>query len=118
ICGPWYDPEKEAAFMHSTKTQTDDIRIPDSTWRVEIVFDSTSKNDINRITEGTTLVAINVPNTSTCYSDARSEGYSEKTSWQHYITTVDEIEELTGLDFFANLPDEVEDVLESRRYVP
>ena len=118
ICGPYYDDSKASSYLTSSKTSTKDIRIPDSTWRVEIVLDSTASSDLARITKDTTVIAINVPNTSTCYSDASSHGYSAKNSWQYYITTVDEIEELTGFDFFANLPDEIEAALEAKKYVP
>ena len=30
-----------------------------------------------------------------------------------YIQTVDEVEQLTGIDFFYNLPDDIEDDVES-----
>lgn len=29
------------------------------------------------------------------------------------VTSVNELEELTGLDFFSNIPDEIEEVIES-----
>lgn len=32
---------------------------------------------------------------------------------EKYVTTVDQLEELTGIDFFASLPDDVEQVVES-----
>lgn len=115
ICGPYYNPE-ETNYLSSTKTSTSDIQIPSSTWRVEIILDTTSDNDLNRITTETTVIAINVPNVSTCYSNASSNGYSAKTSWKYYICTIDEIEELTGYDFFANLPDEIENALEAKIY--
>lgn len=31
----------------------------------------------------------------------------------HYLHTVDEVEEITGIDFFFNLPDEIEAEVES-----
>ena len=36
---------------------------------------------------------------------------------EHYLTTVDEIEKLTGLDFLTDLPDDVEREVESRKAV-
>ncbi len=36
--------------------------------------------------------------------------------WQDQITTVREVEELTGLDLLSNLPDEIENVIENRIY--
>lgn len=35
-------------------------------------------------------------------------------SMQNYVTTVDEVEKLTGLDFFYELPDEIENKVESK----
>jgi len=32
---------------------------------------------------------------------------------QHYVTTVDKVEEITGMDFFYNLPDDIENAVES-----
>ncbi len=102
--------------MKSSKTSTKTIRIPDSTWRVEIILDKTASNDISRITSSSTVIAINVPNTSDCYSKAKSAGYSAKTAWKHYICTIDDIESMTGYDFFANLPDNIENTLEAKKY--
>ena len=34
-------------------------------------------------------------------------------NWQTWKLTVNQIEELTGLDFFSNIPDEIEEVIES-----
>ena len=34
-----------------------------------------------------------------------------------YAITIDELEKLTGIDFFCNLPDEIEDAVESRYYL-
>ena len=37
----------------------------------------------------------------------------ESNKIQHYVTTVDEVERVTGIDFFYNLSDEIEDRVES-----
>lgn len=37
----------------------------------------------------------------------------ESNKMQHYVTTVDKVEELTSIDFFYNLPDDIEDSVES-----
>jgi hypothetical protein len=34
-------------------------------------------------------------------------------NWQTWKLTVNEIEELTELDFFSNIPDEIEEIIES-----
>lgn len=40
-----------------------------------------------------------------------NEGTNHRMS--HYVMTVDEVEEITGIDFFYNLPDEIEEVVEA-----
>lgn len=40
-----------------------------------------------------------------------NEGTHHKMS--HYLLSVDEVEEITGIDFFFNLPDEIENVIEA-----
>lgn len=42
------------------------------------------------------------------------ENRSAKRDMSRYVHSIDEIEELTGLDFFSTLPDDVEDAIESR----
>ena len=42
------------------------------------------------------------------------ENRSAKRDMSRYVRSIDEIEELTGLDFFSALPDDVEDAIESR----
>ncbi|BAS59749.1 MULTISPECIES: DNA/RNA non-specific endonuclease [Leptolyngbya] len=34
--------------------------------------------------------------------------------WKKYVTSVDEVERLTGHDFFGNLPDAVQEVIEGK----
>ena len=35
-----------------------------------------------------------------------------KANWKDYAITIDELEEKTGIDFFCNLPDDIEDEVE------
>ncbi|MBP5251999.1 MAG: DNA/RNA non-specific endonuclease [Treponema sp.] len=87
------------------------INVPASTWRIVIVMDA-GTDDISRITVNTTIAAINVPNTYECLYNSNGK----KLTWTDYLCTVDDIESLTGYDFFANLPDEIEDVIEAKKY--
>ena len=66
-------------------------------------------NDLSRIDEDTRVIAINVPNVQGVQGSSKN-----KKRWYDYVTTVDEIERLTGLDFFTSLPDSIEDELEGR----
>ncbi|NET61105.1 MAG: DNA/RNA non-specific endonuclease [Symploca sp. SIO2E6] len=72
------------------------VVIPESTWKVILVVGADGTP--------TETIAVNIPNNESV----------KHTDWQDYLTTVDEIEALTGYDFFEELPDEIETVLESR----
>ncbi len=78
------------------------INVPDSFWKVALILPNGS-NDISRVTTATRMIAVNMPN---------DQGISF--NWRNFRTTVDDIENLTGYDFFENIPDDIEAVLESR----
>ena len=50
----------------------------------------------------TRMIAVIMPNSNSINSD-----------WHTYLTTVDAVESLTGYDFFANVPDIVENSIEA-----
>lgn len=80
------------------------INVPSHSWKIILRLPS-GEDDIMRVTEETTILAVLIPNVQGCHKDG---------DWQQYITTVDYIEELTGYDFFSELPDEIEDALEAK----
>lgn len=86
--------------------ETLNMNVPAYTWKVVIVLDEGS-DDLNRINKNSTVIAINVPN---------QMGMGKTGDWEQYITTIDEIEALTGYDFFELLPDDIEDALEASVY--
>ena len=79
------------------------ITVPDSFWKVALVLPN-GTNDINRVTTSTRMIAVNMPNDQGISAD-----------WRSFITSVDDIERLTGYDFFENIPDQIEAVLEARK---
>ena len=83
------------------------MNVPAYTWKVLIALPD-GEDDVSRIGEEAIVIAINVPNRM---------GMGKTGDWEQYICSVDEIEDLTGYDFFELLPDDIEDVLESREYV-
>lgn len=83
------------------------MRVPSYTWKVLIAIPE-GEGDLSRIDKSATVIAINVPN---------KMGIAEKGDWEQYLCSVDDIEKLTGYDFFELLPDEVETTLESSVYV-
>ena len=84
------------------------MNVPAYTWKVLIAIPS-GEGDLERISETATAIAINVPN---------QMGMQKTGDWEQFLCSIDDIEELTGYDFFELLPDDVEDVLEKRVYVP
>ena len=59
-------------------------------------------DDINRVNTSTRMIAINVPN---------DQGIS--TDWTQFTTSVDNLEAITGYDFFENIPNNIEAVIEA-----
>lgn len=51
-----------------------------------------------------------------CFSDAHKEGMTKNPSsdeLKEYVVSVDKLEEETGIDFFCNLPDVLENEVEA-----
>ena len=84
------------------------MNVPAYTWKVLIAIPA-GEGDLERISETATAIAINVPN---------QMGMQKTGDWEQFLCSIDDIEELTGYDFFELLPDDVEDVLEKRVYTP
>ena len=77
------------------------IAIPTNTWKVIMVLPN-GTNDVSRVTTGTRLIAVVMPN---------QNGISS--NWRDFRVSVDYVESLTGHDYFSNVSDSVESVIES-----
>ncbi|MBS0662604.1 MAG: immunoglobulin domain-containing protein [Verrucomicrobia bacterium] len=75
--------------------------IPGYVWKIVVVVPNGPGMAIDRITTGTRVIAVKIPNIAGVRSDP----------WQNYITTVAQIEADTGFTFFTNLPPAVASVL-------
>ena len=84
------------------------MNVPAYTWKVLIAIPS-GTDDLERVDSTATAIAINVPNQT---------GMQKTGDWEQFLCSIDDIEEMTGYDFFELLPDNVEDVLEKTVYVP
>ena len=84
------------------------INVPAYTWKVLLVLPE-GDEDLNRVTEDTEVIAVCVPN---------KKGINSDLSWMKYLCSVDDIEKLTGYDFFEVLEDSIEDVLEQKVMSP
>jgi hypothetical protein len=79
------------------------IAVPAVTWKVALVIPKASGDDVSRVSAATRTIAVILPNT---------QGI-RNVNWLTYMTTVDEVEALTGYDFYENLPDAVENSVEA-----
>jgi hypothetical protein len=79
------------------------VTVPAVTWKVVLVIPKASGDDISRVTAGTRTIAVIMPNTQGIRTN----------DWTTYLTTVDSVEALTGYDFFANVPDAIENAIEA-----
>ena len=77
------------------------VTVPGYTWKVALVL-PLGDNDVSRVNASTRVIAVIMPNSNSINSD-----------WHTYLTTVDAVEALTGYDFFANVPDIVENSIEA-----
>ncbi|MCR4952581.1 MAG: DNA/RNA non-specific endonuclease [Treponema sp.] len=83
-----------------------EMNVPAYTWKVLIAIPE-GTDDLNRIDEDATVIAINVPN---------QMGMGKTGDWEQFLCSIDYIEALTGYDFFELLPDKIEENLESKVY--
>ncbi len=80
------------------------VAIPKSTWKIVVVLER--GQGLESITKDTRIIAVNMPN---------EQGKEfKKSGWRKYLTTVDELERLTGYDFLSNVPPDIQAVIESK----
>ncbi|NJL87864.1 MAG: DNA/RNA non-specific endonuclease [Leptolyngbyaceae cyanobacterium SM1_1_3] len=78
------------------------VVIPTRLWKVIVVLDPFEVDPLT-VDADTPVVAVDLPNRNNLSAD-----------WRSYQTSVDSIEAATGYDLLANLPDEVEALLEAK----
>ena len=82
------------------------ITVPAYTWKI-LLFLPEGEKDAERIAEEAEVIAVCVPNIKGC---------GQNGSWPQYVCSIDFIEEITGFDFFSELPDELEAEIEAGIY--
>ncbi|HLM57306.1 MAG TPA: DNA/RNA non-specific endonuclease, partial [Pyrinomonadaceae bacterium] len=80
------------------------VVVPNLTWKVVMVMPRADGDDVARVNDETRTFAVIMPNKD----NIRPE------DWRKYLATVDQVEALTGYNFFSNVPDAVENVIEAR----
>lgn len=115
--GPWEDLEDEARqLVGMGKTVTivagplfgvtpsaigSGVPVPVATFKVLVVFDGAA--GVDQVTASTRVIAVSVPNTTSVSGD-----------WRPFRVSVRSLEQQTGLDFLADVPRAVQDVVETR----
>ena len=80
------------------------VAVPELTWKVIMTLPNQGGDDVSRVTEATRTFAVIMPNIQGIRND----------EWHKYLATVDQVEALTGYDFFSNVPESIQNVIESR----
>jgi endonuclease G len=77
------------------------VAVPANTWKVIIVL-PVGSNDVSRVGVTTRTIAVVIPNSGTIGTD-----------WKAYRVSVDQVEAITGYDFFSNVPTSIQNVIEA-----
>lgn len=80
------------------------VAVPSQTWKVILVIPDAGGDDVARVTTATRTIAVIMPNTQGIRTNL----------WQSYRVSVDQVEQLTGYDFFSNVPVATQSVIEAR----
>jgi endonuclease G len=80
------------------------VAVPAQTWKVILVLPDAGGNDVTRVTTATRTIAVIMPNTQGIRT----------ADWKSYRVSVDQVEQLTGYDFFSSVPVSIQSVIEAR----
>lgn len=80
------------------------VTVPATVWKVVVILDRPGLGN-RGVTEKTRVIAVNMPNIVGI----------QKKSYRDYLTTVDELETLTGYDFLSDVPEAIQKVIEARK---
>ncbi|HEU4432648.1 MAG TPA: DNA/RNA non-specific endonuclease [Pyrinomonadaceae bacterium] len=78
------------------------VAVPAQTWKVIIVM-PVGSNDVSRVTTSTRTIAVVIPNSGSIGTD-----------WRAYRVSVDQVEAITGFDFFSNVSSGIQAVIEGQ----
>jgi endonuclease G len=84
------------------------VTVPARTWKVALVIPKQNGDDVSRVNASARTIAVNMPNIQGIRTNPNNPN-----DWQNYLVSIDQVEALTGYDFFSNLPDAVENSIEA-----
>ncbi|HYJ85637.1 MAG TPA: DNA/RNA non-specific endonuclease [Pyrinomonadaceae bacterium] len=96
--------KEDDTIVRANTIDNGNVTVPSATWKVALIL-PVGDNDVSRVDNNTRTIAVIMPNVVGIRSDR----------WQKYLKTVNEVEALTGYDFYSNVPAAVQDVLEAKR---
>jgi endonuclease G, mitochondrial len=79
------------------------VTVPQQTWKVIAVLDRPDKG-VSEVTASTRAIAVMMPNSNEVAN----------TNWTDYLVSVDEVEKVTGYDFFSNVDPSIQAAIESK----
>lgn len=79
-----------------------EVIAPTYTWKVVVVLDKPGEG-IRAISKNTRIIAVNVTNRQ-----------NTSDNWERYVVSVDEIEAKTGYNFLTQVPESIQQVIESK----
>ncbi|HSP14203.1 MAG TPA: DNA/RNA non-specific endonuclease [Thermoanaerobaculia bacterium] len=81
------------------------VTVPAWTWKVAVVLPKQLGDDVSRVTASTTTIAVIMPNDNSLDPD-----------WRKHLTTIDDVQELTGYNLLSNVLPAVQDEVEAGVY--
>jgi endonuclease G len=78
------------------------IAVPSNVWKIAVII-PTGNSDLSRVSSTTRVIAVNTLNINTIDKD-----------WKKYRVSVRDIEKATGYNLLSNLPQSVQDVIETK----
>jgi endonuclease G, mitochondrial len=79
------------------------VLVPAITWKVILVLDKPNSG-VSGVDKNTRTIAVIIPNKQGIKSEP----------WQQYLTSVKDVEKLTGYKFFTSVPAEIREVIDAR----
>lgn len=95
-----------ATGLKGTKTKIGkhEVTVPSSLWKIVVVLDKPGLG-VKGVTANTRVIAVNIPNQLGIKTN----------SYKDYLTTVKELEKLTGYNFLSEVPSQIQDIIEARK---